>query len=154
MFRKSYIPLGIFVFLWGLAASAHAEDFKCRPTPEDLMGPFYKPGAPVRNSVGAGYVLTGTVKSALDCLPVADARIEFWLTGSNGKYNDDHRATVFADDAGSYRFQSNIPPGYGYRPPHIHIRVSADGFKPLVTQHYPDQGDEKGHFNLVLVPDR
>jgi protocatechuate 3,4-dioxygenase beta subunit len=59
---------------------------------------------------------------------------------------------VFADEMGSYRFESNAPPKYNFRPPHIHIRVTADGFKTLVTQHYPKGGSSEGSFPLVLVP--
>src|SRR5215207_1563115 len=28
----------------------------CKPTQPDMLGPFYEPGAPVRKSVGSGYV--------------------------------------------------------------------------------------------------
>ncbi len=31
----------------------------CKPTQPDMLGPFYEPGAPVRTSVGSGYVLSG-----------------------------------------------------------------------------------------------
>jgi protocatechuate 3,4-dioxygenase beta subunit len=34
--------------------------------------------------------------------------------------------------------ESNFPPGYSGRPPHIHIRISANGFRSLATQHYPE----------------
>jgi hypothetical protein len=36
----------------------------CKPTQPDMLGPFYEPGAPVRTSVGSGYVLSGTVLTA------------------------------------------------------------------------------------------
>lgn len=105
----------------------------------------------MRSSVGTGYVLTGTVRSAKDCAPVPRAVIEFWLAGPDGEYDDAHRATVVADGAGAYRFESSSPkPSYG-RPPHIHIRVSDPGFKTLVTQHYPEAGKSESVFDLVLV---
>ena len=102
--------------------------------------------------MGEGYVLTGIVRSSRDCSPIAGARIEFWLTGPHGQYDDDHRATVFSNEQGTYRFQSNHPPGYYGRPPHIHIRVSAERFRTLVTQHYPERDTQSGVFDLVLVP--
>jgi hypothetical protein len=37
---------------------------KCPPTKPDSLGPFYKPDAPMRNVIGIGYVLQGTVLSA------------------------------------------------------------------------------------------
>ena len=117
-----------------------------------MLGPFYEPHAPVRSSVGKGYVLTGVVRSATDCSPIAKARIEFWLTGPDGRYGDEYRATVFSDKAGTYRFESNTPKPYYGRPPHIHIRVSADGYRTLITQHYPALNTTKADFDLVLIP--
>jgi protocatechuate 3,4-dioxygenase beta subunit len=125
---------------------------KCDPTPADYLGPFYKSDAPVRSSVGKGYSLEGVVMSSQDCSPIASARIELWLVNSDGSYDDDHRATVFSNDRGEYRFESNFPPGYFGRPPHIHIRLSANGFVTLATQHYPAEGQTSGKFDIVLVP--
>lgn len=126
----------------------------CAPTRPDSLGPFYKPDAPVRSHVGAGYVLSGVVRSSPDCSPVAGARIEFWLVNPEGSYDDDHRATLFADEKGSYRFESNVPVPYYGRPPHIHVRVSSEGYRSLITQHYPVQGETQGSFDLVLIPAR
>jgi protocatechuate 3,4-dioxygenase beta subunit len=74
------------------------------------------------------------------------------MAGPGGEYDDAFRATVFSKTDGAYRFQSHFPTDYVGRPPHIHIRVSADGFQTLVTQHYPSPGDEQGDFDLVLRP--
>lgn len=120
------------------------------PTPPDMLGPFYKPDAPMRSSVGKGYVLTGTVRSSKDCSPIANARIEFWLTGPEGQYGDAYRATMYSDKSGEYRFESNTPKPYFGRPPHVHIRVSAVGYQTLVTQHYPATGSSQAEFDLVL----
>jgi len=92
------------------------------------------------------------VISSADCTPIAEAVIELWLTGPDGSYDDDHRATIFSNTSGQYQFESNFPPAYSGRPPHIHIQVSANGFRTLATQHYPEAGHEAGEFNLVLVP--
>jgi protocatechuate 3,4-dioxygenase beta subunit len=129
-----------------------AIEFKCTPTPADSEGPFYKPDAPVRSSVGKGYSLSGVVKSAKDCTNIPGAKIEFWLAAPNGTYDDEHRATLLADPSGRYVFECNFPPAYASRPPHIHIRVTADGFKTLVTQHYPEKGSPRGDLALVMVP--
>jgi protocatechuate 3,4-dioxygenase beta subunit len=94
------------------------------------------------------------VKSAADCAPIEKARIELWLTNPEGDYDDDHRATIFSDGAGQYRFESNFPPGYSGRPPHIHIKISANGFETLATQHYPSTVSNKGVFDIVLAPTR
>lgn len=126
--------------------------FQCEPTPADEMGPFYHPNAAYRTSVGTGYLLLGTVKSASDCSPIPAAMIELWMTGPEGRYGDAWRATIFSTIKGTYHFKSHAPTDYGSRRPHIHIRVSAEGFEPLVTQHYPVKNAGEGLFDLVLIP--
>jgi protocatechuate 3,4-dioxygenase beta subunit len=123
----------------------------CRPTPPDSVGPFYEPGAPVRSKIGSGYVLSGRVLAARTCRAIPRARIEFWVANPDGEYDDARRATVIAGRRGAYRLESNRPSGYGSRPPHIHLRVSARGYRTLVTQHYPKGARTNAVFNLVLV---
>ena len=145
-FRSGVFPAS------SMALASAGDDPRCPPTPPEPLGPFYKPNAPVRERVGEGYVLTGTVKSSADCQAIAGAEIEFWLAGPNGQYDEAHRATVFSDKSGRYRFESNFPPKYSWRPPHIHLRISAPGYETLVTQHYPAAGQTEGNFDLVLAP--
>jgi hypothetical protein len=69
------------------AAESHAvagRSANCKPTQPDMLGPFYEPGAPVRTSVGSGYVLSGRVLAAEECKPIPNARIEFWLANPRG----------------------------------------------------------------------
>ena len=132
-------------------AAAGGGPANCKPTQPDMLGPFYEPGAPVRTSVGSGYVLSGAVLGAEECKPIPNARIEFWLANPRGDYDDAHRAKVFAGQRGEYRLESNVPVSYGGRPPHIHVRVRAPGYEELVTQHYPERGQRKANFDLVLV---
>src|SRR5918999_4888470 len=134
----------------GIASGPQAAP-ACRSTPPDALGPFYEPGAPVRSKVGSGYVLTGRVLATRTCRAIPRARIEFWLANPQGEYDDAHRATLFAGRRGGYRFESNRPPSYQSRPPHIHIRVSARGYRTLVTQHYPRGNRTSATFNLVLI---
>lgn len=117
------------------------------------MGPFYRPGAPLRSKIGAGYLLTGTVKSAVDCTPIAAPLIEFWQAGVNGRYDDAHRAAVITGKAGYYQLETDFPAEYYSRPPHIHIRVSAAGFQTLVTQHYLRKKSSSATFDLILTPE-
>jgi protocatechuate 3,4-dioxygenase beta subunit len=125
----------------------------CAPTRADALGPFYTPNAPVRATVGRGFVLGGTVRSARDCRVLGEARVEFWLAGPAGQYGDAWRATVIAARDGRYRFESHVPPAYGGRPPHIHVRATAPGHQVLVTQYYPARGETDARFDLVLVPE-
>lgn len=154
-YLKKTIPVAIIFSFWLMSVVfrpgiGYAQKTQCRPTPPDHQGPFYRPGAPVRNSVGEGYLLEGTVKSAADCAPLPKAEIEFWLVNEQAVYDDAHRATVPVDTNGQYHFESNKPPHYGGRLPHIHIRVTAPNHHPLVTQHYPEPGAAHATFDLVL----
>ena len=126
----------------------------CIPTRPDADGPFYRAGAPERHRVGEGYTLSGVALSATDCNPLPGTKIEIWLNGPNGRYGDQWRATLYADQNGHYRFESHRPVPYGSRPPHIHIIVNAPGHSELITQHYPKQGEASSTFDLVLLPDK
>lgn len=155
--RAVFITICVLFVIGGFGpppASSRAEagEKRCRPTPPDSLGPFYKPGAPQREKVGSGYRLGGVVRSAETCLPIPGARIEFWMAGPDGEYDDAYRATVYARENGGYRFQSHYPPGYYGRPPHIHVRVAAEGFETLTTQHYPSPGAVQADFDFVLQP--
>ena len=151
--RKFLALLLLIAGVWlGSAHPLGAADDECPPTAPDMMGPFYKPDAPLRTSVGKGYVLTGTVISAADCAPIPKAAIEFWLANPEGTYDDKSRATVISDGSGEYRFESHRPSEYGFRPPHIHLRIAAEGFRPLVTQHYLEKGTTNARFDIVLIP--
>ena len=127
-----------------------AAPLSCRPTPADQLGPFYKPGAPVRDQVDAGFVLAGTVQTWDGCRPIQGARLEFWLANPQGDYDDAHRATVLGGADGTYRFTCNRPVAYGGRPPHIHVRVTAPGRDAFVTQFYPAPGQNQATFDIVL----
>ena len=150
---RVFFRLALFVSVLGVLGSSEqalGAGSDCLPTPHDEIGPFYRPNAPVREAVGEGYLLTGSVRSAGDCEPLPDARIEFWLVNPQGQYDDAHRATVFTDSLGRYRFQSNRPTDYVGRRPHIHIMVTADGHEQLITQHYPRENTAEAVFDLVL----
>lgn len=130
-----------------------AERFRCEPTPWAEIGPFYRQGAPVRSTIGTGYLLQGTVRSARDCSPIPGARIEVWQVGPDGQYDEAHRATLHADKKGRYRLETDFPPPYGRGRSHIHIVVDAKGFDGVITQHYPAKGTKGARFDLVLVPE-
>ena len=125
---------------------------KCEPTAFDEIGPFYRPNTPIRDKVGSGYFLKGSVLSANKCAPLPKAKLEFWLVNSKGEYDDAHRATVIADSNGKYTFESNRPTDYVGRLPHIHMRITAQGHEELITQHYPKDGDVRVDFDIVLSP--
>ncbi len=123
---------------------------RCQLTQGSGGDPFFKPNAPVRSKVGTGFVLTGVVRSGIDCAAMRGVRVELWLRGPDGQYDDVHRGTVITDGSGRYRFESNFPGG-GF--PHIHVRVAAAGHRPLEVRYVPRSGATTGALDLVLEPE-
>ena len=121
-------------------------------TTTDILGPFYRPNAPLRadmrikNAPGQLVVLSGQINHK-DCkTPLKKACVEIWHCDGNGVYDNDspdfkYRAKTYCDDNGHYSFKTIVPVPYdvggGYiRPAHFHILVSANGYQSLITQLY------------------
>ena len=125
----------------------------CTPTRSDSLGPFYEPDAPERDSTGQGLTISGIVRSARDCHAVGGARIEWWSANPHGDYDATHRATQLAGTDGQYHYATDFPGRYPGRPPHVHVRVTAPGYRTLVTQVYPQQEQTVLSVDLNLVPE-
>jgi protocatechuate 3,4-dioxygenase beta subunit len=123
----------------------------CTPTLDDGFGPFGRGTPPARARIGSGHVLNGLILSALDCKPIARARVELWQRGKNG-YTRAGSATVFTNRAGRFRFEGPFPTRYGGGQPHIHLRVSAPVHRQLLTRYEPPPGAARGTIRLVLAP--
>ena len=126
----------------------------CAPTLQDAFGPFGRGIPPMRAKIGTGHVLTGVVLSALDCHPLAGAQVQFWQSNKNGRYTSAGSATVVTDRTGRFRFEGPAPTSYEGREGHIHIRVIAHGYKPLLTRYVPPRGSRHGTVRLVLEPEQ
>jgi protocatechuate 3,4-dioxygenase beta subunit len=130
---------------------------KLPPTAPDIEGPFYKAGAPAwvdrhdPESFTVGGVVFGT-----DGKHVAGAVLDVWQADPGGNYDAEgyaYRGTVKADRGGNYRF-STVRPGHykisekEFRCPHVHVKVTAPGFKELTTQLYfaDDEYDATDHW--------
>ena len=124
----------------------------CTPTRPDAEGPFYVPDAPERAATGRGLVVSGRVRSAGGCAPLAGARLEWWSADARGRYDEAHRASQVADATGGYRYETDPPGRYPGRPPHLHVRVTAPGHRALVTQLYPKSEQRSLEFDFVLIP--
>jgi protocatechuate 3,4-dioxygenase beta subunit len=93
--------------------------------------------------------------------PVASAQLDVWSTAPNGLYDiqepekpQNMRGKFHTDGGGRYEFRTSRPVSYPipndgpvgqlldtvgrhpYRPAHVHIIVTADGFEPITTQLY------------------
>jgi protocatechuate 3,4-dioxygenase beta subunit len=117
----------------------------CAPTQPDALGPFYEEDAPNTTNLsgtlpGSPLAMSGQVKDT-DCRPIAGALVEVWQADEDGDYHDELlRASLTADADGRFAFTTIMPGRYlqatGLRPAHLHYRVSAPGFRTLVTQIY------------------
>ena len=118
----------------------------CTPTHDDGVSPSYFPDTPERTIVGQGHVLTGVVLSSMDCQPIANAKLEFWPEEEGLGHPDSFRATFFTDQNGRYRFECNPPE-------HIHMRISAPGYRTIGVNSYHPEGQSEGRFDIVLQPE-
>lgn len=126
--------------------------------------PDYPMGADLRGDFGGDVVLvTGRVVDS-DGQPIAGATLDIWQTAPNGLYSsqdpdqDEYsfHAKFTTENDGSYRFTTVKPVPYTvptdgpvgkllnatgrhpWRPSHLHYIVEAEGFRPLVTEVFPD----------------
>ena len=122
------------------------------PTTTDILGPFYRPGAPVRSLLIAagtkGEVLhfSGIVYKKDGKTPMTNALVEIWHCNENGVYDNTsdeyvYRAAWKTGKDGKYNFKTIIPVAYKVtdtmtRPAHIHMRISGTDHQDLITQVY------------------
>lgn len=129
------------------------------PTTTDILGPFYRPGSPLRtnlrlaNSKGTPIVLKGYIFKEDGKTPINNALVEIWHCDENEVYDntsDEYKCRggqkTKAD--GKYEFKSVLPVPYkadpkdesSWRPAHIHMRVSVPNQQDLITQLYFKNG--------------
>jgi catechol 1,2-dioxygenase len=116
-----------------LAGPALASEV-CRPTEHDVLGPFYRFGAPFRarlagpDEPGDRLILTGTV-FASDCrTPLPGTLIEMWQANHAGVYDTEKpgnfteatsfhmRGMLYTDEKGQYEIETVIPGRYPIPP--------------------------------------
>jgi catechol 1,2-dioxygenase len=121
-------------------------------TTTDILGPFYRPNAPVRanmriaGELGQKVMLSGKIKHKDCTTPLKNACVELWHCDANGVYDNTspdfkYRAKTYCDDKGNYRFDSILPVPYDVgdgtiRPAHFHMMITAEGYQALITQLY------------------
>ena len=128
------------------------------PTTTDILGPFYRPGAPFRKNLNpadfAGSILdlSGTVLKDDGKTPAKKCLVEIWQNQQNGFYDNTsedflYRAGQKTSSNGHYHFITTLPVPEPvperenvFRPAHIHLRISSKGQQDLITQIY-FQGD-------------
>ena len=117
----------------------------CTPTLDDGVSPSYIPNTPERSVVGKGHVVAGIVLSSANCRPIEHAKLEFWPEEEGLGHPDSSRATFYTDQNGRYLFECN-------QPEHIHMRISAEGYRTIGVNSYHPNGQAEGTFDIVLQP--
>ena len=122
----------------------------CKTT-NDILGPFYRPEAPLRQDLtskhleGVQIELSGIVSGDNCSRPLENALVEIWHCNTKGNYDNDstefhQRARWFTDENGLYSFKTILPGKYLngklYRPAHIHFRVTHPDGTELISQLY------------------
>mgnify|MGYP005750362621 FL=1 len=124
-------------------------------TTNDILGPFYRPEAPIRKDLsfkgleGNKVMVKGRVFGDDCTTPLKNAQVEIWHCDTEGRYDNETsefrlRGRQMTDGKGEYSFKTILPGKYlngrQYRPAHIHFRVTADRHQELISQIY-FQGD-------------
>ncbi len=116
-----------------------------KPTPPEVLGPFYKKGAPNKTNLrvarepGLPLRISGRI---LDTRgePIYDARIDLWHADHKGIYDVHgyrYRSKLALENATDYSVETIMPGHYPSRPvQHVHYLITAPGCKPLITQLY------------------
>jgi protocatechuate 3,4-dioxygenase beta subunit len=120
------------------------------PTPSDILGPFYLAGATIKSD---GFLTDkkqcNLVISGFACNQDGErinAVLDIWQADANGVYDERGfklRGKIVCWIATGYRFETLVPGDYqiadnppDFRCAHIHVIVTAEGYKPLTTQLY------------------
>lgn len=143
---------------------------ECTATADNLLGPYYRPGAPLRDDLtepgmaGTRITIRGRVFGP-DCELLAGAVLDFWQADDDGGYDNDGvadppadvfvlRGKVLADGDARYALRTIIPGHYlngaQFRPAHVHVTVSAEGYAPLTTQLY-FEGDPYNEIDPFII---
>lgn len=129
--------------------------------------PHYELGADIANGAkGTPCLVRGRVLSA-DGKAIAHAHLDVWQSDEDGLYDVQHeglvqaqaRGTLNADALGQYHFRSIVAVPYAiphdgpvgamlqatgrhpWRPAHLHFKVEAPGYQPLITHVFRNQSE-------------
>lgn len=142
------ISLPVFISCSDEQGATVPDKEKCI-TSDDILGPFYKAGAPFREDIvptentGAPLYVKGKVFSNCDSV-LNNAVVEIWNANDSGEYDTSpefkFRGSYQTLADGAYSFRTIAPGRYlnggTFRPSHIHFRVTAPGHQELVSQIY------------------
>ena len=157
MVKLIVISCSLFLVLLSSSGSFFSENYiqqsqsPCTVTTSDVLGPYYRPEAPIRNNIRRDVdvnnliEINGVVKLN-DCkTKLKGVTIEFWQANSNGYYDNDsksfyYRAKLKTDSKGAYSLKTILPGRVmvdgKFLPAHINFRVTSASTEELVSQLY------------------
>ncbi len=107
------------------------------------------PGAPERDSLGSGFVITGLVRAADGCRPLEGVRVQVWLATETGGERD-NRASVRTGADGRYRIETDPTiPQFGE--PNIHVGYDDGEYGEVFIRRVVDLDDRRAVVNLTLA---
>lgn len=114
----------------------------------------YIAGAPVVDNLGSGFTVSGVVREAGSCRPLANIRVQIWsATQRGGERHDSNRGSVVTDAQGRYRLEmSPVVPQFGQH--HIHVAFDDPGYDQLFLRPVLSSGtDTSIVVDFALSPD-
>lgn len=158
MHRRKFIQdtgkTAIAISVFGAIQWNHTQFIGDTPTTTDILGPFYRPGAPYRTNINPpGFTgdllhLYGTICKEDGKTSFRNCLVEIWQCDKDQHYDNTsdayrYRGAQKTDASGKYAFITTQPVPYPieegspiYRPAHIHMRIAGDGQQDLITQIY------------------
>ncbi len=140
MLASAVLPQTRLLALW---EETTAKSLK--PTPTDVLGPFFKKGAPdhrdmrIKGEPGFPLKITGKVYNTR-AEPVPGARVHLWHADFKGIYDANgyrYRSQLAVEPPGDYTVDTIMPGHYPDRPAqHVHYLISAPGHRTLIAQIY------------------
>lgn len=131
-------------------AGAPAKPRRCRATESNPGGTNnYIPDAPPARSLGRGFVITGRVRAARGCAPLAGVPIQVWLATATGG-EQDNRATVRTGRDGVYRIET-APTVAQFGEPNIHVGYGGDDYGEVFIRRVVDLDDKRAVVDLTLA---
>ena len=150
-----------------LAMWEQSEAAALQPTPTEVLGPFFRKGAPhatiLRAKGDPGFPLRvegKVVNSRGEKVP--EAKIEIWQADHHGRYDVQgykYRTQLITGPEARYAVETVMPGHYSDRPAqHVHYMITAPGHKTLITQLYfaTDpffEGNPDKHFQKQKIVD-
>ncbi|WP_118136637.1 twin-arginine translocation pathway signal [Oceanicella sp. SM1341] len=136
----------------GLLSPARASDLA--PTQTMRGGSNnYRPGAPLVERLGTGFLVSGTVRRAGDGAPLEGVRVQIWAaTVLGGERDPRNHGSVLTGPDGTFRLETEqIVPNFGQ--PHAHLAYDDGAYRTVFLR--PVMGsasDTSVSADFVLAP--